>query len=122
MSSAARAVESILERSGLSKAELSRRSSISRAQIDAYLKGTTQPSVAQLERLGESAGLRLDLVWADRITVPSWGETHYEKQPPKSPAEKSRLLEIVVATAWELPHKRRGELTYPSLRKLQDAG
>lgn len=65
--SAASAIERILERSGSSKTGLSRRSGVSRAQIDTCLKGSTQPSVAQLGRLGAAARLRLDLSWT---TVP----------------------------------------------------
>lgn len=56
-------VAGLLRDSGLTKSELSRRSGVSRALIDAYLKGDSKPSVAQVERLAAGADLRMDIVW-----------------------------------------------------------
>lgn len=118
---AAASIAELLERSGLTKSELSRRSGVSRALIDDYLKGKRQPSVVQLQKLGESAGFRPAIVWLDATVAnrpTRWGEVQYEEFPRKSLEEKSRVLELVVAMAWELPSKPRGDLTYPSLRRL----
>lgn len=54
-------VAQIVQRSGLSKAGLSAASGVSRSLIDDYLKGRSQPSIAQVERLAASAGLVLDV-------------------------------------------------------------
>ncbi|WP_232677342.1 helix-turn-helix transcriptional regulator [Nocardioides sp. R-C-SC26] len=59
-------METILVQGRISKAELSRHSGVSRALIDAYLKGTTQPSLAQVERLARSAGLEIEIVLRPR--------------------------------------------------------
>lgn len=59
-------VAEALEQSGVSKAELARRSGISRSSL---LSGKRQPSVTQLERLGESAGLRLEINWTPLPSV-----------------------------------------------------
>jgi transcriptional regulator with XRE-family HTH domain len=58
---AAAIVGSILAQSGISKSALSSASGVSRALLDAYLKGQRQPSVAQLSRLAQAAGLELKL-------------------------------------------------------------
>ena len=60
-------VAEILRASGLTKAELSRRSGVSRALIDAYLKGKSQPSIAQINRLGDAGNVRMDIMWAEPI-------------------------------------------------------
>lgn len=113
----AEVVEELLRRSGLTKSEFSARSGVSRSQIDDYLKGRSQPSLAQVVRLGESVGLVADIVWTPR---PEFAEQRHDVEPTKSPDDKARVLEIVVAMAWELPSKPRGDLVYPSLRRLAD--
>nr|WP_164900544.1 helix-turn-helix transcriptional regulator [Nocardioides yefusunii] len=45
---------------GLSKAELSRRSGVSRTAIDAYLSGTKAPTTRQLNKLAAAAGCQVD--------------------------------------------------------------
>lgn len=123
--SAAVAIEQILERSGLSKSGLSRRSGVSRAQIDTYLKGSSQPSVAQLERLGAAAGLRLDLSWtplpgASAETDPSWLRPDHPRMqpPPLTLAERGRVLERVVPIAMAQRRRPRGALEAPPFRSL----
>lgn len=56
----------LLQRSGLSKSALCAKAGISRSLLDDYLKGRSQPSVAQLDRIADSAGFRLDLVLEDK--------------------------------------------------------
>lgn len=114
---AAEAVGELLERSGLTKAELSRRSGVSRALIDDYLKGRRQPSVAQLQRLGESAGLRPDIVWVD--STPHWARPNPAMDPtPLTVEERARVLEMVCGMAMDLPARERGELEFPPFRTL----
>lgn len=59
------AATEILERSGLSKSALCARAGVSRTSLDAYLKGTTQPTLAQIERLADAAGLVPSLSFTD---------------------------------------------------------
>lgn len=115
------AVRRVLNESGLTKSDLSRRSGVSRALIDGYLKGHSQPSVAQLERLGHAAGLRLDLSW-EPIEKP--GSTQWAAPPPtmEAPhltiAQRARVLERVVAVAAHQQRHERGELRFPPFRTL----
>lgn len=60
------AVAEILTRSGMTKSALCARAKVSRTSLDAYLKGTTQPSIAQIERLAEAAGLVPHISFAER--------------------------------------------------------
>jgi len=48
----------VLEESGLTKTALCSRAGISRALFDDYLRGRKQPSLAQIERIADAAGLR----------------------------------------------------------------
>lgn len=59
----------ILETSSLTKASLSSRAGVSRALLDAYLSGATQPSVAQVEKLAQAAGLTLDVTVRSKPVV-----------------------------------------------------
>ena len=55
---AARTLWRVLEESGLTKTALCSRAGISRALFDDYLHGRKQPSLAQIERIADAAGLR----------------------------------------------------------------
>jgi transcriptional regulator with XRE-family HTH domain len=115
------AIEQILEQAGLSKAELSRRSGVSRAQIDTYLKGRSQPSVAQLARLGAAAGLRLELSWSPTAASdPSWlkPDNPAMAPPPLTLAQRAEVLERVVPVAMAQRRRARGELQMPPFRSL----
>lgn len=91
-------VAEILRTSGLSKSALSSASGVSRSLIDAYLKGTSQPSVAQLDRLAESAGCDLDIQvhrrperpasWDEFIAVLEFGELFPAKERAPLPDMK----------------------------------
>lgn len=48
----------VLEESGVTKTALCTRAGISRALFDDYLHGRKQPSLAQIERIADAAGLR----------------------------------------------------------------
>ncbi len=71
-----RLVAEILEVSGMSKAELSRRSGVSRTLIDNYLSGRTDPGVSQVRRLADAA--KVDFQWslepAPEVTCPTVSE------------------------------------------------
>lgn len=127
---ASEAVAEILERSGATKSSLSAKSGVSRALIDDYLKGRRQPSVAQLERLGESVGLRLDLAWRDvetgvvepvRGSDPSWliSDNAEMADPPTSRAERAVLLARVIPLGRELQRRPRpSDMEFPPFRTL----
>jgi len=125
MTLAADAVLDLIRRSDLSKSEVSRRSGVSRALIDDYLKGRRQPSVAQLERLGESVGLRVDIVWSDEVELdtkptPHWARPHPDMDPqPLTIAQRAKVIELVCALAMEMPARERGELEFPPFRQLR---
>jgi transcriptional regulator with XRE-family HTH domain len=86
---AADLVESILEQSGLSKSRLSASSGVSRSLIDSYLSGERHPSIAQLARLAESAGLDLQASVTPRprsvpaafVAVLEFGELFPRREP-----------------------------------------
>lgn len=89
---AASVVRQVLDQSGLSKTRLSALSGVSRSLLDAYLKGDTQPSVAQVSRLADAAGLRLDITVRPRaertlpeefIAVLEFGELFPRPEEPR---------------------------------------
>lgn len=114
------AVADLLERSGLSKTELSRHSGVSRALIDDYLKGRRQPTVAQLQRLGESAGFRADFAWVD--PRPAWARPNPGMDAtPLTIEERAQVLDQVCALAMAMPARERGELEFPPFPELVGA-
>ena len=89
--------------SGLSQAELARRSGIQSSVLSAYEHGRRQPSGAALARIARSAGLELTVVpLSDRAALERSG----------------RVLKDVLDLADRMPSRRRGELTYPPLIRL----
>lgn len=83
-------VAQILDQSGLTKVALSRKSGVSRSLLDSYLKGQSQPSLAQVQRLAEAAGCAVDLTVRKRpaktlpdqfIAVLEFGELFPRKAP-----------------------------------------
>jgi transcriptional regulator with XRE-family HTH domain len=111
-------VQELLRRSGLTKSELSARSGVSRSQLDDYLKGKSQPTLAQLDRLGESAGFRADFVWtADR--TPRWARPNPHMDPPQlTVRERAEVLPRVVYVAMAQRRRAPGELRFPPFRTL----
>ncbi|WP_436701207.1 helix-turn-helix domain-containing protein [Nocardioides sp. BYT-33-1] len=93
MATASSTVARILEQSGLSKSALAARSGVSRSMIDNYLKGTTQPSLAQTARLAEAAGLELEVTVRRRrrvvpeqfLAVLEFGDLFPRKPPRELP-------------------------------------
>jgi transcriptional regulator with XRE-family HTH domain len=89
--------------SGLSQAELARRSGLQASVLSAYEHGRRQPSVSALARIAGAAGLGLaigPLADADALE------------------RSGRILRDVLELADRLPSKARGELAYPPLIRL----
>lgn len=100
---AARLIEEIRRTSGLSQAELARRTGLDRSVLSAYEHGRRQPSVAALARIAAAAGLDLRLA----PTMDS------------APAEHAGLvLSQVLELAEALPYRPRRDLAYPPLKRL----
>lgn len=130
---ASRAVAVLLD-AGLSKSELSAKSSVSRALIDDYLKGRRQPSVAQLARLGESVGFRLEVAWRKEPSgdgprldhgarsgrTPSWARPTAAMEPaPTTVAERAQILQRVVDAGLALRTQPPGELMFPPFHTMR---
>jgi transcriptional regulator with XRE-family HTH domain len=89
--------------SGLSQAELARRSGIQGSVLSAYEHGRRQPSAAALARIARSAGLELTVApISDRAALERSG----------------RVLKDVLDLADRMPFRHRGELAYPPLIRL----
>jgi hypothetical protein len=100
---AADLIASLRNQSGLTQAELSRRTGIQRSVLSAYEHGRRQPSVGALARLAEAAGYELQLVLAsDQAAVEHAG----------------KVLAQVLDLAEQLPFRPRSELAYPPLARL----
>jgi transcriptional regulator with XRE-family HTH domain len=90
--------------SGLSQAELARRSSLDRSVLNAYEHRRRQPSVAALSRIAAAGGLELELARARS----SAGDEH-----------AGTVLAQVLDLAGALPHRFRADLDYPPLIRLR---
>jgi transcriptional regulator with XRE-family HTH domain len=89
--------------SGLSQAELARRSGLQSSVLSAYEHGRRQPSVQALARIARAAGLELEISpLADAQAIERSGE----------------ILIQVLDLADRMPSKPRGELRYPPLIQL----
>jgi transcriptional regulator with XRE-family HTH domain len=93
-------VKKILERSGLSQAELARRAGMPRSVVNVYLRGNREPGAYALGRLAAAGGFELDLK---------------RRTPPVDPERASRILVQVLELAEALPYRPRPELGYPPL-------
>jgi transcriptional regulator with XRE-family HTH domain len=82
---------------GLTQAQLARRSGVSQSVLSAYERGRRQPSAAALVRILEAAGFSLQL------------RRHVD------PSRAGRLLVDVLDLADALPTRPRAELRYPRL-------
>jgi transcriptional regulator with XRE-family HTH domain len=89
------------QESGLSQAELARRAGMPRSVLNAYERHHRQPGVDALARIARAAGLEVQVgPPAERI----------------DPSRAGRILVQVLDLAEALPSRRRGRLTYPSLK------
>jgi transcriptional regulator with XRE-family HTH domain len=96
-------IAKIRNTSGLSQAELSRRSGIASSVLSAYEHGRRQPSVAALARIAGAAGLELQISPLDDADALR---------------RSGEILIEVLDLADRLPSKWRGELRYPPLIQL----
>lgn len=78
----------MLERSGLSQAELARRAGMTRSVVNVYLRGHREPGAEALARLAAASGFELDLV---------------ERRPPVDPQRAGDILVQVLELAEALP-------------------
>jgi transcriptional regulator with XRE-family HTH domain len=92
------------QESGLSQAELARRAGMPRSVLNAYERFHRQPGVDALARIAQAVGLEV------RMAPPA--------QRMVDPARAGRILVQVLDLAEALPSRRRGRLTYPSLKTL----
>lgn len=90
----------ILDRSGLSQAELARRAGMPRSVVNAYVRGKREPGANALGRLAAAGGLELTLT---------------PRKPPVDVDRASKILVQVLELAEALPFRPRAELGYPPL-------
>jgi transcriptional regulator with XRE-family HTH domain len=99
--SAAALVAEILERSGLTQAELARRAGLPRSVLNAYLHGHREPGADAVLRIAGAAGVKLEIE---------------ERRPPVDPQRAGYILNQVLGLAEALPYRPRAEMAYPPLR------
>jgi transcriptional regulator with XRE-family HTH domain len=90
----------ILNRSGLSQAELARRAGMPRSVVNAYVRGKREPGADALARLAAAGGLELKLE---------------RRRPPVDVKRAGKILVQVLELAEALPFRPRAELGYPHL-------
>jgi transcriptional regulator with XRE-family HTH domain len=100
---AAELIAQVRQTSGLSQAELARRSGLQQSVLSAYEHGRRQPSVAALARIARAGGLEL-------MISPLSNADALERS--------GMVLRDVLELAERMPSKPRGELTYPPLIRL----
>jgi transcriptional regulator with XRE-family HTH domain len=100
---AADLIATIQQRSGLTQAELARRSGLQSSVLSAYEHGRRQPSVAALARIARAAGLEIEIsTLSDAEALDRAG----------------KILIQVLDLADNMPSRPRGELRYPPLIRL----
>jgi transcriptional regulator with XRE-family HTH domain len=101
---AAELITQVRRTSGLSQAELARRSGLDRSVLNAYEHKRRQPSVAALARIAAAAGMELHLAPTHDVVA----QEHAGK-----------ILAQVLDLAEALPYRPRDELAYPPLIRLR---
>jgi transcriptional regulator with XRE-family HTH domain len=96
-------IEEIRRDSGLTQAQLARRSGLQSSVLSAYEHGRRQPSVSALARIARAAGMELRL-------SPLSDEANLERA--------GKVLTDVIELADRMPSRDRGELAYPPLIRL----
>jgi transcriptional regulator with XRE-family HTH domain len=90
--------------SGLTQAELARRTGMQSSVLSAYEHGRRQPSAAALARIARAAGLELELTPAAHRPSDEYAGT---------------VLSNVLDLAGAMPFRPRAELEYPPLIRLR---
>jgi transcriptional regulator with XRE-family HTH domain len=93
----------ILERSGLSQAELARRAGIPRSVLNVYLKGNREPGTEATLRIAAAAGFDVELK---------------KRRSPVDGVRAGEILVQVVELAEALPFRPRPEIQFPPLKRL----
>lgn len=96
----ARLVAELVDRSGLSQAELARRAGISRSVLNVYIHGRREPGSDALIRLAAAAGFDL---------APT------RRKPPVDAERAGRILVQVLELAEALPFRPRAQMQFPPL-------
>lgn len=99
--SAAALIAEIVEKSGLTQAELARRAGLPRSVLNAYLRGHREPGADALLRIACAGGVKLELG---------------ERKPPVDPRRAGFILNQVLGLAEALPYRPRAEMAYPPLK------
>lgn len=99
--SAAALITQILQKSGLTQAELARRAGLPRSVLNAYLHRRREPGADALLRIASAAGVKLELE---------------QRRSPVDPQRASSILNQVLGLAEALPYRPRAELAYPPLK------
>lgn len=94
-------IADVLDRSGLSQAELARRAGLPRSVLNAYLKGSREPGADALLRIAAAGGVQLGVE---------------KRRPPVDPTRASKILNQVLGLAEALPYRPRAEMAYPPLK------
>jgi transcriptional regulator with XRE-family HTH domain len=106
--SAATLLADVLNRSGLSQAELARRAGLPRSVLNAYLHGHREPGADVLLRIAAAGGVKLGIE---------------ERQPPVDPERAGKILTQVLGLAEALPFRPRADIPHPPLKdRLAAAG
>jgi transcriptional regulator with XRE-family HTH domain len=100
VNTAASLIQRVLDESGLSQAELARRTGLPRSVVNAYLKGHREPGVEALLRIAAAGGVELEIA---------------KRRPPVDPERAGRILVQVLGLAEALPFRPRAEMQYPRL-------
>jgi transcriptional regulator with XRE-family HTH domain len=100
MNSAALIAE-VLDRSGLTQAELARRAGLPRSVLNTYLKGHREPGADALLRIAAAGGMQLGVK---------------KRRPPVDPKRAGKILNQVLGLAEALPYRPRAEMAYPPLK------
>lgn len=97
-------IADVLRASGLSQADLARRTGMQSSVLSAYAHGRRQPSVAAMGRIANAAGLKLEMVPAGDLPAAE---------------HAGRVLSQVLDLAGSMPYRPRPELEYPPLIRLR---
>jgi transcriptional regulator with XRE-family HTH domain len=99
-SRSANIVEDVLERSGLSQAELARRTGIPRSVLNVYVRGHREPGADALMRIAAAGGYELTLS---------------ERRAPVDAERAGEILVQVLELAEALPYRPRAEIDVPPI-------